>query len=57
VDNGDATSFESFQAQERHAYNGLALVVVRTKAGELGASLEGASRADTGQVILQSGNR
>jgi len=29
VDNGDATSFESFQAKERNAYNGLALVIVR----------------------------
>jgi len=37
TDNGDATSFESFQARERHAYNGLALVVVRTKAGATGA--------------------
>jgi beta-galactosidase len=37
VDNGDATSFESFQAREHHAYNGLALVVVRTKAGTPGA--------------------
>lgn len=36
TDNGDATSFESFQAKERAAYNGLALVVVRTKAGEAG---------------------
>jgi len=36
VDNGDATSFEPFQARERKAYNGLALVVVRTKAGEPG---------------------
>jgi beta-galactosidase len=30
VDNGDATSFESFQASERNAFNGLCLVVVRT---------------------------
>jgi beta-galactosidase len=29
VDNGDATSFEPFQAKERNAYNGLALVIVR----------------------------
>ena len=29
VDNGDATSFEPFQARERNAYNGLALVIVR----------------------------
>src|SRR5436190_16841845 len=37
VDNGDATSFEPFQASQRKAYNGLALVIVRSKAGESGA--------------------
>ncbi|MDQ2920741.1 MAG: DUF4982 domain-containing protein [Acidobacteriota bacterium] len=37
VDNGDATSFESFQAKERKAYNGLCLVIIRTKAGQAGA--------------------
>jgi beta-galactosidase len=36
VDNGDATSFEPFQASERNAYNGLCLVIVRGKAGEPG---------------------
>ena len=36
VDNGDATSFESFQAKERHAYNGKALVVVRSRPGVAG---------------------
>jgi beta-galactosidase len=36
VDNGDATSHESFQSPERKAYNGLALVIVRTKAGQPG---------------------
>jgi beta-galactosidase len=36
VDNGDATSFEPFQARQRKAYNGLALVVVRSRAGEPG---------------------
>lgn len=36
VDNGDATSHESFQAKERPAYNGLCLVIVRTKAGQAG---------------------
>jgi beta-galactosidase len=36
TDNGDATSFESFQAPERKAYNGLALVIVRAKPGEPG---------------------
>lgn len=30
VDNGDATSFEPFQAKERNAYNGLCLAIVRS---------------------------
>jgi beta-galactosidase len=37
TDNGDATSLESFQSPERNAYNGLALVIVRAKAGQAGA--------------------
>ena len=36
TDNGDATSFESFQAPERNAYNGLALVIVRARPGQPG---------------------
>jgi beta-galactosidase len=36
TDNGDATSFESFQSHEHSAFNGLCLVVIRTKAGESG---------------------
>ncbi len=36
TDNGDATSFESFQSPERDAFNGLALVIVRTKSGAAG---------------------
>jgi beta-galactosidase len=36
TDNGDSTSFESFQASERKAFNGLALVIVRAKVGESG---------------------
>ena len=36
IDNGDATSFESFQAHERNAYNGLCLVIVRAKRGQTG---------------------
>jgi beta-galactosidase len=36
VDNGDPTSFESFQATERKVFNGLALAVVRTVAGKRG---------------------
>jgi beta-galactosidase len=36
VDNGDATSFEPFQAKEHNAYNGLALVIVRaTQPGKI----------------------
>ncbi len=37
VDNGDPTSFEPFQAKQRHAFNGLALVVVRPRRSEGGA--------------------
>ena len=37
VDNGDATSFEPFQAKERKAYNGLALVIIRTQKSVPGA--------------------
>ncbi|HKX28733.1 MAG TPA: beta-galactosidase GalB [Blastocatellia bacterium] len=33
VDNGDATSHAPFQAREGKAYNGLVLVIVRSKAG------------------------
>jgi beta-galactosidase len=36
TDNGDATSFESFQSPERNAYNGMALVTIRGKAGKPG---------------------
>jgi beta-galactosidase len=37
TDNGDATNLESFQSKERNAYNGLCLVIVRSKAGQAGA--------------------
>jgi beta-galactosidase len=37
TDNGDPTSFEPFQAPEHNAFNGLALVIVRAKAGQPGA--------------------
>jgi len=36
TDNGDATSLVSFQSKEREAFNGLALVIVRTTAGQAG---------------------
>jgi beta-galactosidase len=36
TDNGDATNLESFQAKERNAFNGLCLVVIRSKRGTPG---------------------
>ncbi|MFO1511572.1 MAG: beta-galactosidase GalB [Verrucomicrobiota bacterium] len=36
TDNGDPTSFESFQSHDRNAFNGLCLVIVRGKAGQPG---------------------
>jgi len=52
VDNGDATNLESLQAKERNAYNGLCLVIVRTKAGQAGqiklrAQADGLAGAET----------
>jgi beta-galactosidase len=51
TDNGDATSFESFQSHDRNAFNGLCLVIVRAKAGESGkimlrATSEGLTAAE-----------
>jgi beta-galactosidase len=37
TDNGDATSHEPFQQNERSAFNGMALAIVRAKPGERGA--------------------
>ena len=56
TDNGDPTSFESFQSPERKAFNGLALAIVRTRAGQAGpmvltATAEGLGSA---QVKLES---
>ncbi len=50
TDNGDATSFESFQSPERAAFNGLALAIVRPRAGQSGtitvrASSDGLAQA------------
>jgi beta-galactosidase len=39
VDNGNAASLEPFQADRRQAFSGLALLIVRTKAGEKGQIL------------------
>jgi beta-galactosidase len=52
TDNGDATSFESFQSHERNAFNGLCLVIVRAKAGESGKiTLRAASEGLAGAEI------
>jgi beta-galactosidase len=36
VDNGNAVSLEPFRANYRHAFNGLCLIVVKSKKGEVG---------------------
>src|SRR5690606_1694441 len=50
VDNGDPTSFESFQSPERRTFNGLALAILRTVRGRggrivLSATAEGLAPA------------
>jgi beta-galactosidase len=59
VDNGDPTSFEPFQARERKAFNGLALVVVRTRAGEAGSIRLSAKSDDLApaEVTLRASSR
>jgi len=55
VDNGDPTSFEPFQAKERKAFNGLALVIVQStkEAGKI--VLKAASPGlDPAEVEIQS---
>ena len=52
VDNGNAASLEPFQAEERKAFSGMALLVVRSKRGEKGpihvtATAEGLAPART----------
>jgi beta-galactosidase len=51
TDNGDATDHTTFSSKERRAYNGLALVIVRSFKGQPGvitvtASSEGLSRGE-----------
>ncbi|HEX8551286.1 MAG TPA: beta-galactosidase GalB [Abditibacteriaceae bacterium] len=56
TDNGDATDHTPFQSKERNAFNGLALVVVRSVTGQSGAITLSASASGlkTGEVILTS---
>jgi beta-galactosidase len=51
VDNGNAASLESFQADSRQAFNGLALLIVRSRQGQPGAIQISATAAG-----LQSAN-
>jgi beta-galactosidase len=61
TDNGDPTSFDLFQAHERKAFNGLALVIVRAKPGQTGTirlsaesgSLQGASLTLRGVAVSE----
>ena len=53
VDNGDATSLESFQSKDRKAFNGLCLVIIRGKAGTPGQiKLSAQSRGLTAATIF-----
>ena len=52
VDNGNAATVEPFQADHRKAFNGLALLIVRSKRGEPGpirvtATSEGLAQSET----------
>lgn len=56
TDNGDPTSFQSFQSPSRAAFNGYCLVVVRSRAGQPGKitlRAESASLPGT-TVVLRS---
>ena len=56
VDNGDATSLEPFRADHRHAFNGLAQLLVRSRAGHAGAIHVRASADGLagGELVLQA---
>jgi beta-galactosidase len=53
TDNGDATSLESFQATERKAYNGMALVIIRAKKGATGDCILKATSQSFKEVSTQ----
>jgi beta-galactosidase len=58
TDNGDPTSFESFQAPDRAAFNGLCLVVVKGKPKQPGQIVVRAESASlqSAAVMLRSRN-
>ena len=58
TDNGDPTSFESFQSPDRRAFNGLALAIVRATRGAQGtirvsASAPGLRSASTDIRVIR----
>ncbi len=60
IDNGDATCHESFQSKEYNAFNGLCLVIIRSKPGKSGAitlkaQSDGLESAATG-LLTNPGN-
>ncbi len=58
VDNGDPTSHDSFQALERNAFNGLCLVVIRSRRLEPGTiTLKASSDALKGRTITLGSER
>ena len=60
TDNGDPTSFEPFQAHERKAFNGLALVIVRARprqAGTIRLSAESGSLQRASVTLRSVGSR
>jgi beta-galactosidase len=54
TDNGDATSFVSFQSHDRPAFNGMALVIVKAKKGMKGKMILKASSKEliTSQTVI-----
>jgi beta-galactosidase len=57
TDNGDATSFEPFQGTERHAFNGLALVIVQANRGEPGTITVSATSPGLKEGVVQLKSR
>jgi beta-galactosidase len=59
TDNGDPTSFEPFQSQERKTFNGLCLVVVCGKPGQSGRIRLTATSDNiaVGKVTIQTTSR
>jgi beta-galactosidase len=57
TDNGDAASFESFQSPERAAFNGMALAIIRPRAGQPGAITVRATSEGLAAVEVKLGSK